>query len=178
MKILDLGSGEHPYMEDNADVVHVDNIYLSHVDLVFDVTKNPLPFKDSEFDKVVMFNFLEHLSPNEMVTVLKEVYRVVRLGGKVIISVPYHSSGNASGDPLHISQFSIQTLKFFDYDKSSEHPWHFAGFKFSLVSWQLSFHPWWLRWMEWVVKKRPGFYEYHLCYVIQPADLRFELEKV
>lgn len=48
-----------------------------------------LPFKDNSFDKIVMSEVAEHL-PDD-VKGLKEVKRVLRLGGTLVLSVPNHN---------------------------------------------------------------------------------------
>lgn len=45
-----------------------------------------LPFKDQSFDKAVMSEVLEHVEGD--VQVLKEVYRILKRGGTLVISVP------------------------------------------------------------------------------------------
>lgn len=47
-----------------------------------------LPFGDSEFDLVTMFDVLEHLPKNSESATLREVYRVLRADGKLVISTP------------------------------------------------------------------------------------------
>lgn len=176
MKILDVGSGTHPYFEEGADVVHMDAIKYDHVEIVQDLIF-PWKIEDDTFDKIILYNVLEHIEPNLIYYIMNQAYRVLKQDGKIIIHVPYHSSGNARGDPTHISQYSIQTTRFFDNELTPEHPWRQHPFKFKRVDWDLVFHPWWLRWMGWVVKRIPGFYDYHLCYIIQPAELQFTLKK-
>lgn len=48
-----------------------------------------LPFTDNYFDTVLMFEVLEHLSLNSEVTVLKEINRVLKKGGILIMSTPH-----------------------------------------------------------------------------------------
>ncbi len=47
-----------------------------------------LPFKSGSFDQVLLLEVLEHIKPSETFSVLQEVYRVLKTGGKFIISVP------------------------------------------------------------------------------------------
>ena len=47
---------------------------------------HPLPFDDAEFDAVTMFEVIEHIYDQD--AVLREVHRVLKPGGIVIVSVP------------------------------------------------------------------------------------------
>jgi len=47
-----------------------------------------LPFLDGTFDQVVLLEVLEHIKPSETFRSLSEVFRVLKSGGKFIISVP------------------------------------------------------------------------------------------
>ena len=47
-----------------------------------------LPFKDAFFDKVVSADFIEHILFKNKVLVLKEIRRVTKRGGTIIISTP------------------------------------------------------------------------------------------
>jgi ubiquinone/menaquinone biosynthesis C-methylase UbiE len=44
-----------------------------------------LPFSDASFDRVLMFDVVEHLHPWELDTCLREVYRVLKPGGQIIV---------------------------------------------------------------------------------------------
>ena len=44
-----------------------------------------LPFSDGAFDRVLMFDVVEHLHPWELDACLSEVYRVLKPGGQIIV---------------------------------------------------------------------------------------------
>ena len=44
-----------------------------------------LPFADGVFDRVIMSDIVEHLYPGELWTALEEIYRVLALGGELLI---------------------------------------------------------------------------------------------
>jgi SAM-dependent methyltransferase len=48
----------------------------------------PLFFPDQSFDAVYLFHILEHLTPEEANTLLREIYRVLKFSGIVRISTP------------------------------------------------------------------------------------------
>lgn len=51
----------------------------------------PLPFRDSSFDLLLLLDFLEHVEDDA--AVLKEAARVLKTGGRIVISTPHHGNG-------------------------------------------------------------------------------------
>ena len=47
-----------------------------------------IPFKDNSFDAVLSLDVFEHLQPDSMKEVISEIYRVLKPGGKLLISFP------------------------------------------------------------------------------------------
>lgn len=82
---------------------------------------NDIPFADGFFDGVYSFHTLEHLFKNDIKPTLKEISRIVRKGGYILIVVP--KAGDEEDamrkerayDPTHISYFHIEddVRKFF-----------------------------------------------------------------
>lgn len=71
------------------------------VDLILDVTKEPLPFDAGEVEAVHMSHTLEHFNAEQRCHVLNEIYRVLAPTGEVTIICPIWSSSRAYGDPTH-----------------------------------------------------------------------------
>ncbi len=99
-KLLDVGCGEKPYQGvfsavssyvgiDFPDYSRSKGILGEKPDLFFDNNYKKsllLPFKDNNFDTVVSFQVLEHHSNPELC--VREMVRVVKKGGKILISAP------------------------------------------------------------------------------------------
>lgn len=51
----------------------------------------PLPIKDSSISAVVISEVVEHLTHEQNMTALKEAYRVLRPGGKLLVSSPFNT---------------------------------------------------------------------------------------
>ena len=92
--VLDFGCGSKPYRQlfsgceryIGLDIAvsghdHAD----SHVDVFYD--GKIIPFQDGHFDGVVAFEVLEHVFTLDQT--LKELHRVVRPGGLLLVSVPF-----------------------------------------------------------------------------------------
>jgi SAM-dependent methyltransferase len=66
------------------------NSNISKVNLInYNIESNGLlPFKDSSFDVVTMLASIEHIGPSLLVKLIDEIYRVLVIGGKYIITFP------------------------------------------------------------------------------------------
>ncbi len=66
-----------------------------------------LPFKDSYFDKIILTEVLEHVEDD--LKVLKEIYRVLKKGGLLIITVPNYNFPFLWDPPNWIAQRLFKT---------------------------------------------------------------------
>jgi len=103
-RVLDLGCGDYKVGKEwlneqlnEKDAYKIIGVGLCteidlnpKIDVAHDLNVFPYPFKENEFDIVVALNILEHLENMEKVT--KEIYRITKDGGKVIMVVPHWSS--------------------------------------------------------------------------------------
>ena len=83
VKILNLGCGFYKM----KGAVNVDIRKECNPDKVVDFEKK-LPFKDNEFDKIVSSEVFEHIKG--VLHLAKECNRILKPGGKLVVSVPYH----------------------------------------------------------------------------------------
>lgn len=83
-RLLELGGGEnrHPAADCMIDVRAT-----SQTDFTADFNQ-PLPIKDNDFDGVLAQYVLEHISYRNVRAFIKEMHRIVKPGGKVIITIP------------------------------------------------------------------------------------------
>ena len=82
-----------------------------------------LPFHDNSFDRVVSISVLEHIYPAEGgdVQALKEISRVLRPGGELLLTVPYKEKANIVYADGPVYERSGQAQNFFarEYDEST-----------------------------------------------------------
>ena len=113
MKRINIGCGNR-YMKGwvNLDIDDKD-IYGDKikVDIKHNLEKFPWPFKDNEFDEVLIRHTLEHL--DDIFKVMKELTRITKNGGIIIIVVPHFSCYLAYRDPTHKHFFSYQSINYF-----------------------------------------------------------------
>lgn len=95
-RVLDVGCGEMPYRElfegRCSEYIGCD-LYSKRNDVVKCPADN-LAFEDASFDTIVCFQVLEHMT--EPWRVIEECARVTRLGGTLIMTVPFMFPFHAS----------------------------------------------------------------------------------
>jgi 2-polyprenyl-3-methyl-5-hydroxy-6-metoxy-1,4-benzoquinol methylase len=95
----------------------VSNTTLKNVNFI---QQNVPPFvgiQDNFFDYVVSFQVIEHIKKDDFF--VKEIYRVLKPGGKFIVSTP-NIKMSLTRNPWHIREYTIQELEallFNDFQK-------------------------------------------------------------
>jgi SAM-dependent methyltransferase len=88
-RVLDAGCGEGVIVDEYAerlDIVGVDANYSSARVSPGSVTA--LPFEDGSFDRALCLDVLEHLPYEDQPRALGELYRILKNGGELLVSVP------------------------------------------------------------------------------------------
>jgi len=112
-RILDLASGtirpsyyRFLKVNQNSQIVSVDISDERKPDIKTNL-ENLFPFKNEEFNYVFCFNLLEHIFNHR--NLINESYRVLRVGGKIIGTVPF--LGSVHGDPDDYFRYTKSALK-------------------------------------------------------------------
>ncbi len=125
-KVLDLGSKngtpsyyQHIKRAGECQITFTD--LVPGVDVVQVDVEKPFPFEDSSFDTVISFHLVEHVY--DFWKMPTEVFRVLKPGGRLIISVPfmheYHAdpgdywrmSGDAVSRLFESAGFSVKSIE-------------------------------------------------------------------
>ncbi|MFA5275720.1 MAG: methyltransferase domain-containing protein [Candidatus Omnitrophota bacterium] len=107
MKILDLGCSRNKV----KGAVGLDMDPKSDADILCDLTKR-LPIDDNEYDLIYCKHILEHLEkPEDVINLIKEIYRVGKPGSRAIFEVPHFSNYVAYSDITHRRYFSYFLLE-------------------------------------------------------------------
>ena len=104
---INLGCGQK-YLPDylNCDVVpHV------KADRYFDLNQFPYPLESDSADEIFMDNVIEHL--DDVIKVMEELHRILKVGGRLRILVPYAKTDWALQDPTHKHFFTEQSFNYF-----------------------------------------------------------------
>jgi SAM-dependent methyltransferase len=101
-KILDIGSGAYPFFlltTSFSEKFGIDKTFrVSTSEKLGDHTlaliqhdiesKDPLPFVNEYFDVITMLAVFEHLTPQRLPEVFRDVYRILKKGGLLVITTP------------------------------------------------------------------------------------------
>jgi len=172
MILLDIGCG----INKKEDFIGIDKIKTSCTDIVVDIEKEKLPFKDNSVDYIYCDNVLEHLSDIEFI--MKEIYRVLKPLGVFEVIVPFFRNP-FTYRPVHKLYFCCNS---FDYwikgngdgrmviDSIGRFINCFFGYKFysAMPFWKLA---------EFVLRKFPRFYHHFFSIFFPARSMRWILRK-
>ncbi len=109
---LDIGCGasKHP------GFVGIDMLPLDGVDIVHDLEATPWPLPDNCVLTAVASHILEHINPHKgvFISVMDEIWRVLKPGGQLAFVVPYAGSHGFYQDPTHCNPINETTMLYFD----------------------------------------------------------------
>ena len=105
---LNLGSGNRK----KEGYVNIDIDETSGPDLVLDILTG-LPYEDETVDKVIAFDFLEHIPIGRTIYVINEIWRVLKLGGIFEHFTPSTDGRGAYQDPTHVSFWNINSWLYY-----------------------------------------------------------------
>ncbi len=102
-KVLDVGCGNKrlkAFLSKGCDYVGID--FNPAADIQMDITKERYPFEENTFDFAICNAVLEHVEDEHFV--LKEIYRVLKPGGRLYVSIPFMQPYHA--DPEDYRRFT------------------------------------------------------------------------
>lgn len=161
---LNLGCGN----DIRKDFVNVDQMKIPGVDVVCDINAKKLPFENDTFEVIMLNHILEHIQNLE--ALLKELYRVSKNGGRILIRVPYFSHESAFSHYQHIRRFTWTTFDLFD----PNHTEHFhTDIKFKVVKKELRSR---FFGSKTPFNLFPRLYQEYLCWIFPVKEIYYELE--
>lgn len=137
-RVVDLGCGT---MKEKGSV-GLDIAHVSGIDVQCDIFK-AIPLRDHSVDMVWAHQFFEHI-PHQIGTqkedglfcVLREVRRILKIGGILRLDVPHAYYPGAFWDPTHTRFFLPQTFNYFEPEYSLG---HYSNIKFRVLALRLSY---------------------------------------
>jgi|PlaIllAssembly_1097288.scaffolds.fasta_scaffold28824_2 SAM-dependent methyltransferase len=124
---LDIGCGGNK----QKNFVGMDKRPLEGVDIVHDLEVFPYPIGDGEVLDIVGSHIIEHIKPWLMIDFMNELWRILRVGGNLILSAPYGVGFPYVQDPTHCNPVNEATFQYFDpnfplYGIYQPKPWKLA----------------------------------------------------
>lgn len=107
---LNLGCGR----QYRQDWINCDLATSVRTDKCFDLNRFPYPFEDGVAVEILMDNVLEHL--DDVIKVVEECHRILKVGGRLRIMVPYGKTDWALQDPTHKHYFTEKSMDYFRPD--------------------------------------------------------------
>lgn len=98
-RVLNIGCGFAQFTAKN--VVNLDAEACSNADVIWDLSKTPLPFESDSFDAIIANHILEHV-PNWW-KCFEECARILKVGGEMEIWVPGDGADSQLGFRDHIN---------------------------------------------------------------------------
>lgn len=112
--MLNLGCGWKKYI----DYINIDNRAEVNPDLLHDITQ-PFPYEDNSVDYILADDILEHVMPDDVVPLLKEIHRILKPEGVFHFSIPSTRGDGAFMDPTHRSYWCINSWLYY-----TDADWH------------------------------------------------------
>ena len=112
VKKLNLGCGLNKF----DGFVNVDKSDLVPCDEKVDLNVFPWPWKDNTYSHIVAKDILEHLGekPNDIIKVIKEMYRVSENGAIWEIQSPHWNCDTSKDDPAIVRPITVTMLQMFN----------------------------------------------------------------
>lgn len=110
--LLDIGCGSNK----QKGFVGMDKRNLKGVDIVYDLEVFPYPLDDESCLTIVGSHIVEHIKPWLMIDFMDELWRLLKVEGKVAFSHPYAGSFGYYQDPTHCNAINEATWQYFDPD--------------------------------------------------------------
>lgn len=106
--IVELGCGNR---KRRADAIGIDQYDADAVDIVGDVLSVLQAFPDCSVNLIESFHVLEHVE--NLPSLLKEISRVLAVGGEMLTVVPHFSNPFFYSDPTHRNPFGLYTFSYY-----------------------------------------------------------------
>lgn len=123
--LLDVGCGENK----QQGFVGMDKRKLKGVDIVHDLESLQYPLDDESCLTIKGSHVWEHLKPWLTIDIMNEWWRIMKVDGQLMLSMPYGWSYGYIQDPTHCNPSNEATFQYFNkgsnlYNIYKPKPWH------------------------------------------------------
>jgi len=135
---LDLGSGQRA----RKGFYSVDHIDLDGIDVVADLNKPLNLIPDDCVEYIFSNHAFEHI--DDLLTLMREIYRITIKNGTVEIVVPHFSNIYGYSDPTHVRFFGLFSMYYFvspqKQPKTRQVPAFYTDVRFNIQSINIEFY--------------------------------------
>jgi len=131
---LDVGCGSAK----QAGWVGMDLRACEGVDIRHDAQDFPWPLDNDSCVQVLLSHLWEHIEPKYRMQLMDELWRILKLGGQLLISAPYATSMGAFQDPTHYPCPNEATFTYFDPDHPLYQIYKPKPWKLTRNSWRIN----------------------------------------
>lgn len=111
--LLDIGCGSNK----TPGFIGMDIRELPGVDIVHDLEKFPYPIESETVHTITASHIYEHIKPWLSIKFMDELWRILKVGGQLAMSMPYGWSYGYIQDPTHCNPANEATWQYFDPEK-------------------------------------------------------------
>jgi len=170
--ILDVGCGRNKY----PGAIGIDSNPDAAPDVLCDIDRASLPFPDNAFDEVRVVHVIEHVA--DVLAAMKELHRVTRPGGTIVLVTPHYTDFSSFCDPTH--RWHLNSFSFRQFGEDHGGFGYYSRQRLREKSVYVRLLALW-RWLgfEWLVNRSRvfrRFWEFYLCFVIRGKVMTFEFE--
>jgi SAM-dependent methyltransferase len=150
-------------------------------DKVWNLEKNPLPFKGDSVEEILAFHVLEHI--HNFIPLMHEFYRVCKPGALIRIKTPFYSSWGQFNDPTHVRFFSPFTFNYFEGKQNYSHQVK-TGYKtnFKVQKVRINFGIGYSKTMNWIfnpiINLNHRVYCRFFAWIFPAAEIEYELKVI
>ena len=133
MNRLNLGCG----FDKREGFINADSFTECSPDVLMNIESFPWPFEDDQFDYILMKHVLEHVGATfaDFRLVMRELYRVLKPGGRLEIHVPDYRHATYWSDPTHVRPFTVMTFEMMSKKKNDV--WIETRANYSMIAYAL-----------------------------------------
>ncbi len=160
----------------NIKWINLDAEKWEGVDIIHNLEKTPLPFKDNSIDGIYASHILEHVT--NLTELLKDLHRICKKNAIIRIRVPYFASADAYCNHTHVRCFTLKSFKMYSPETTVDFK---TDIRFRTLSKKVHFaRKDWLitKPIDYIVNKFQWAYERFFCFIIPFPEVRFTLQVV
>jgi SAM-dependent methyltransferase len=112
---LHLGCGN----DKRKGYINLDSSMQVNPDVVWNLEKTPIPFKNDSIDEILANHIFEHIT--NFIPLMNDIHRICRKNAIIKIRTPFYSAWGQYNDPTHVRFFTPFTFNYFEGDNNYSH---------------------------------------------------------